>query len=330
MQILVLDQSDVEALLPMGECMTVMERALADLSAGEALAPLRHIMWLPGRVGALGTMPAHLSRLGVFGAKIISVFPGNHGTEFDAHQGAVMLFEAAHGRPVALVDATAVTAIRTAAVSGVATRHLARKDAGDLALLGSGTQARTHLAAMQLARPLRRVRVWSRTEAHALRFARTEGSRWHLPIEAVPTAEDAVEGADLICTTTAATEPIVRGAWISPGAHVNAVGSSVPSARELDTTAVARARLFVDRRESALREAGDFLLAQGEGAVGDDHIRGEIGEVILGRVAGRTADDEITLFKSVGVAVEDVASAYHVYTRALEAGAGTRVAWGRT
>jgi ornithine cyclodeaminase len=328
MQILVVSQSEVETLLSMEACMALMERALAALSSGEAVAPLRSIMWLPGRPGALGTMPASLGWLGVFGAKIISVFPGNSGSEFDAHQGAVMLFEAEHGRPLALVDATAVTAIRTAAVSGAATRHLAREDAGDLALLGSGTQARTHLEAMRLARPLRRVRVWSRTQAHAIRFAHTEGSRWNLPIEVVPTGRDAVEGADLICTATAATEPILHGEWISPGAHINAVGSSVPSARELDAAAVARSRLFVDRRESALREAGDFLLAREEGLVNDDHIRGEIGEVILGRLPGRTAAGEITLFKSVGLAVEDIAAAHHVYTRARATGAGTRVTLG--
>ncbi|MDR7545168.1 MAG: ornithine cyclodeaminase family protein [Armatimonadota bacterium] len=328
MQILVVNQVEVEALLSMEACMALMERALAALAAGAALAPLRSIMWLPGRLGALGTMPAYVDWLGTFGAKIISVFPGNYGTEFDAHQGAVVLFEATHGRPVAFVDATAVTAIRTAAVSGVATEHLAREDAGDLALLGSGTQARTHLEAMRVARPLRRVRVWSRTQAHAVRFARAEGSRWNLPIEVAPTARDAVEDADLICTTTAAAEPILHGEWISPGAHINAVGSSVPSARELDAVAVARSRLFVDRRESALREAGDFLLARGEGRIGDDHICGEIGEVILGRVPGRTAPGEITLFKSVGLGIEDVAAAHHVYTRALETGAGVRVTLG--
>ncbi|MDR7511746.1 MAG: ornithine cyclodeaminase family protein, partial [Armatimonadota bacterium] len=289
MTVLVLGQDDVGNLLPMGECIAAMERALAALSAGEAVMPLRSIMWLPGRRGALGTMPAFLPEAGVFGLKVISVFPDNHGTPFDAHQGAVMLFEAAHGRPLALVDATAITAIRTAATSAVATRLLAREDAGDLALLGSGTQARTHLEAMRAVRPLRRVRVWSRTPEHAERFAAVEGRRWGMAIEAVRSAREAVAGADLICTVTAAREPVLLGDWIAPGAHVNAVGSSVPFARELDTAAVLRARLVVDRRESALQEAGDFLIPRQEGAVTDDHIRGELGELLLGRTAGRTA-----------------------------------------
>lgn len=328
MDVLVVGADDVWDLLPMAECIAAMERALAALSAGQAVMPLRSIMWLPGRVGALGTMPAFLPDAGVLGLKVISVFPGNHGTPFDAHQGAVMLFEAAHGRPVALVDATAITAIRTAATSAVATRLLAREDAGDLALLGSGTQARTHLEAMRAVRRLRRVRVWSRTPEHADRFAAAEGQRWGLAIEAVRSAREAVAGADLICTVTSARDPVLLGEWIAPGAHINAVGSSVPFARELDTAAVVRARLYVDRRESALHEAGDFLIPRQEGAVTDDHIRGELGEVLLGRAAGRSAPEEVTLFKSLGLAVEDLAAAHHVYRQALTAGRGARVELG--
>jgi alanine dehydrogenase len=312
----------------MDECIAVMERALRALAAGEALMPLRQVMWLPEKAGALGMMPAYLAAEQVLGLKVITVFPGNHGTEIDAHQGAVMLFEAQHGRPLAVVDATAVTAIRTAATSAVATKLLAREDAGDLAILGSGTQARTHLEAMMCARRLRWVRVWSRTPAHAARFAETEGRRHGLAIEPLASVRETVVGADLICTTTSSPEPILRGEWIAPGAHVNAVGSSVPFARELDTAAVARSRLFVDRRESTLHEAGDFLFPKREGAIGDDHIRGELGEVLLGKAAGRTAPDEITLFKSLGLAIEDLAAAHHVYMKAGAAGLGTRVALG--
>ncbi|MGQ0570848.1 MAG: ornithine cyclodeaminase family protein, partial [Armatimonadota bacterium] len=303
-------------------------RALQALAAGEALMPLRSIMWLPERVGALGMMPAYLGEAGVLGLKVISVFPGNHGTEFDAHQGAVMLFDAKNGRPLAVIDATSITAIRTAAVSGVATRLLAREDAGDLALIGSGTQARTHLEAMRLARPLRRVRVWSRHRQHAAAFAEREGRRHGVGIEAVATAQQAVAGADLICTTTSSAEPVLQGEWIAPSAHINAVGSSVPFARELDTAAVVRSRLFVDRRESTINEAGDFLFPKKEGAIGDDHIRGEIGEVLLGRLPGRSSRDEITLFKSLGLAIEDLASAHHIYTKAVEKGLGAQVELG--
>ncbi len=330
MNILVVSQAEVPALLPMHECMDVMAAALVALARGEALTPLRSIMWLPERVGALGTMPAYAGDRAVMGLKVISVFPGNHGTEFDSHQGAVMLFETKNGRPLAIVDATSITAIRTAAVSGVATRLLAREDAADLAILGSGTQARVHLEAMRLARTIRRVRVWSRNPEHAAAFARREDQRRGIAIHPMPTAFQAVEGADLICTTTSAAEPVLLGEWVAPGAHINAVGSSVPFARELDTAAVVRSRLFVDRRESTVNEAGDFLFPKKEGAVGDDHIQGEIGELLIGRVQGRRSADEITLFKSLGLAIEDVASAHHIYTKALEKGFGAQVELGGT
>ena len=323
-----MNQADVPALLPMGECVDVMAKALAGLARGEVLMPLRSIMWLPERVGALGTMPAYAGDRNVMGLKVISVFPGNHGTEFDSHQGAVMLFETKNGRPLAIVDATSVTAIRTAAVSGVATRLLAREGAGDLAILGSGTQARVHLEAMRLVRSIRRVRVWSRNREHAAAFAEREGRRHGIKIQTSATAQDAVADAEVICTTTSSAEPVLKGEWIAPGAHINAVGSSVPFARELDTTAVVRSRLFVDRRESTVNEAGDFLFPKKEGAIGDDHIQGEIGEVLIGRVPGRRSADEITLFKSLGLAIEDVASAHHIYTKASERRSGTRVELG--
>jgi ornithine cyclodeaminase len=273
-------------------------------------------------------MPAYIAELGVFGLKAISVFPGNHGTEYESHQGAVMLFETTHGKPLALIDASAITAIRTAAVSAVATKALARADAGDLAILGSGTQAAVHLEAMRLARPLRRVRVWSRSAERARGFAERESARWRISVEMAATARDAVAGADLICTTTASPEPILRGEWLEPGAHVNAVGSSVAFTRELDTAAVVRSRLFVDRRESTLNEAGDFLFPKKEGAIGDDHIRAEIGEVLVGDAKGREAPSEITLFKSLGLAIEDVAAAHHIYTKAVAAGRGAVVELG--
>ncbi len=330
MNVLVVSQAEVPVLLPMHECMDIMAKALAALARGEALMPLRSVMWLPERVGALGTMPAYAADRAVMGLKVISVFPGNHGTEFDSHQGAVMLFETKNGRPLAIVDATSITAIRTAAVSGVATRLLAREDAADLAILGSGTQARVHLEAMRLARTIRRVRVWSRNPEHATTFARREGQRHGIAIQPMPTAFQAVEGADLICATTSSSEPILLGEWITPGAHINAVGSSVPFARELDTAAVVRSRLFVDRRESTVNEAGDFLFPKKEGAVGDDHIRGEIGELLIGRVTGRRSTEEITLFKSLGLAIEDVASAHHIYIKALEKGLGTQIELGGT
>jgi len=299
-----------------------MEKTLGELARGEAILPLRSILWLPERVGALGLMPAALLKSGVLGVKAITFFHGNEGTELDTHQGAVLLFEAERGQLLAVIDATSITAIRTAAVSGVATKLLAREDAGDLAIVGSGVQAGTHLEAMLAVRPIRRVRVASKDFARAQRFADRESKRQGIAIEPMRTIEAAVRGADIICTATSARDPVVAGDWLEPGSHVNAVGSSVPFAREIDTAAVVRSRLFVDRRESATNEAGDFLIARKEGAVGDDHILGEIGEVAIGQIGGRRSRDEITLFKSLGLAVEDVASAAHIYGKAKASGEG--------
>lgn len=328
MEVVIVTQSEVPRLLPMDECMDVMEGALSALARGEAILPLRPVMWLPDRTGAVALMPSYLESLRSAGVKIITVFPGNLGTPYDSHQGAVLLFEAEHGSLLAVIDATAITAIRTAAVSGVATRALAREEAGDLAILGSGTQARTHLEAMRLARDVRRVRVWSRTREHADAFAEREATRHGIDVEIMPTAREAVEGADIVCTTTASTEPVLEGAWLSPGAHINAVGSFLATTRELDTEAVVRSRLYVDRRESALAEAGDFLVPKAEGAVGEDHIVGELGEVLIGTAPGRTSPQDITLFESLGLAIEDLASAHHIHRKARETGIGTRVELG--
>ena len=306
----------------MSDCIEAMAGAFIALARGEAILPLRPILWLPEHVGALGMMPAYLSNLGMLGLKVVSVFPGNDGTQYHSHQGTVTLFEAEHGQLLAIIEASEVTAIRTGAVSGLATRVLAREDAGDLAILGSGVEARTHLEAMLRVRKIRRVRVWSRTGDRARAFAARESRRHGIEIEPVEQAREAVVGADIICTTTAATTPIVHGAWLEAGTHINAIGSSVPFTRELDTAAVARSRLFVDRRESTLRDAGDFLLPKSEGAIGDDHIRGEIGEILLGQVPGRTSAAEITLFESVGLAIEDLAAAHLIYRRAMEKAAG--------
>lgn len=328
MKVLIINQSEVYQLLPMDECMEIMAEALKTLARGEAINPLRRGLLLPEKTGILGMMPAYLGDIKALGVKVISIFPGNEGTEYDSHQGAVMLFEPEHGRLLVIIDASSITAIRTAAVSGVATKLLARQDAGDLAILGSGVQAHMHLQAMLLARQIRRVRVWSRTFDHAQAFAQRESERYGIPVEPMATAREAVEGAGIICTTTTAHEPVLMGDWLAPGAHINAVGSSTPFARELDTAAVVKSRLFVDRRESTLNEAGDFLIPKKEGVIGDDHIQGEIGEVLLGHVAGRKSSEEITLFKSLGLGVEDVASAHHIYQKAVEKGAGTWIEFG--
>jgi ornithine cyclodeaminase len=322
MSVRILTGDDVARLLPMRECVDVMASALEATSRGDAVLPLRQVTWQPDSSGLLGVMPAYLGQPRCIGLKAITVTPANHGTELDAHQGAVLLFEAERGRLVAMMDATAITRIRTAAVSGVATRALAREDARDLAILGSGVQASSHLEAMLCVRPIRRARAWSRNAERARDFARRETERHGIEVVATRTAAEAVEGADVVCTTTSAREPVLQGEWLAPGAHVNAVGACLPAARELDTAAVVRSRLYVDRRESAFAEAGDVIIPLREGAITEEHVVGELGDVLLGRVAGRRTADEITLFESLGIAVEDLAAAHHVHRRAAETGAG--------
>lgn len=320
--------ADVERLLPMGECIEVMASAFETLARGRTQQPLRTVLRLPHERGAFAVMPAQLDAPDAFGLKVISVMPSNEGTRWDSHQGAVLLFEPQHGTLIAIMDASSVTGIRTAAVSALATRLLARPDAGDLALLGSGVQARTHLAAMGAVRPLRRVRVWSRSARNARAFAQWAAPHVTCPVSPAASAREAVADADLICTVTSSREPVLCGEWIAPGAHLNAVGASLPEARELDTAAVARARLYVDRRESAQSEAGDFLIPLREGAIPLDHIVAELGEVVAGLVPGRRSGDEVTLFKSLGLAIEDVAAAHHVHEAAVREDVGLRVRLG--
>jgi ornithine cyclodeaminase/alanine dehydrogenase-like protein (mu-crystallin family) len=322
MSVRLLGEAEVERLFTMDVAIECMAHVFQTLGRGQALQPLRSLMRLPDKSGLLGLMPAALGDPNAFGIKVVSVMPGNHGTPFDSHQGVVLVFETRHGSLVAIVDASSITAIRTAAVSGLATRLLANANAGDLALIGSGTQARTHLAAMLAVRPIRRVRVWSATEARAREFAARESARHGLTVEAMPSAEQAVAGADLICTVTSSKLPVVRGAWIAEGAHINAAGACFPDARELDTEAVAGARVFVDSRESALHESGDLLIPIAEGAFDAHHIAAELADVVAGKAPGRGAESERTLFKSLGLAVEDLASAHELWQRAEAGGEG--------
>ena len=324
---LILSSADIISLLPMSECIEVMAQALATLAKGDAILPLRPMIRIPDSPNIFALMPAYLGAPRAVGVKVLTVFPVNHGTAIDPHQGAVLLFEAEHGRLLAILNATTVTAIRTAAVSAVATRLLARKDADDLAILGAGTQARMHLEAMTIVRPVRRVRVWSRTNQHARDLAHLATERYGLHAEACASAAQAVEHASIVCTTTASPTPVCEGEWLSAGAHVNAIGASIPTTRELDTRAVARARLYVDRRESALNEPGDILQPLAEGAITKEHIRAEIGELLLpGNAAlGRQSDSDVTVFKSQGLAIEDLAAAHHVYHKAVAAGVGHSV-----
>lgn len=329
-RLVVLDRDDVVRLLPMDECVEAMAGALATVARGNAILPLRPMIRLPESPNIFALMPAYLGEPKSVGVKVLTVFPVNHGTAIDAHQGAVLLFEADHGRLLAILDATTVTAIRTAAVSALATRLLAREDADELAIIGAGTQGRMHLEAMTVARPLRHVRIWSRTTEHARTLAQLARERFDLHADVCSTPAQAVERASIVCTTTASPTPVLEGEWLRPGAHVNAVGACFPTTRELDTEAVRRARLYVDRRESALAEPGDILFPLKEGAIGPEHIVAEIGELLLpgGDRLGRHGDEEITIFKSLGLAVEDLAAAHHVYRKALANGSGTWIMLG--
>ena len=325
MELRILNGRDIAGLLPMDACIDLMSRTMAAVSEGRARFPPRAVIpAAPG--GFMAWMPGSLDDPACFGVKLLSLFPGNPAAGLSSHLGLVVLFEAEHGRPVALLDAAELTAIRTAAVSGLATRLLANPDAGDLAILGAGEQAASHLAAMLAVRPVRRVRVWSRTEASARAFAEAQGGKHGLAIEVALSAQAAVAGADLVCTVTASREPVLSGEWIAPGAHLNVVGASRPDASEIDTAAVVRARYFVDWRASTELEAGDWLRAREAGAVGPDHIAGEIGEVANGTKRGRGSADEITLFRSLGVAAEDLAAASYVLDAARARGVGQTAA----
>jgi ornithine cyclodeaminase len=326
MRILILTHDEVQQLLPIDECIDVMTDALKALASGQAHQPLRTVVRPPDANGIMAVMPAY--RFGEharYGLKAVTVFPGNPALGKDAHQGAVLLFSGETGELLSLMNASAITAIRTAAVSGVATEALAREDATDLAIVGAGVQARWHLASMAAVRPLKRVRVASRHFEHARKFAEEMKFSVLAPIDPEEGVEQAVIGADIVVTATTSAEPVLRREWIAPGAHVNAIGSSIPAAREIDTATMTAARLFVDRRESTLNESGDYLFAAREGAIGPEHIQAEIGEVLIGARPGRTSDEEITLFKSLGLAIEDLAAAEYAYRKAQQAGVGTWV-----
>jgi ornithine cyclodeaminase len=322
-QILVLDAAVVERLLTIDACIDLMAETLADLARGIFHQPLRMVVRPPNAKGLLGLMPAHrASDPALYGLKAICVFPDNPKISKDAHQGSVMLFDGDTGELLSLMNASPITAIRTAAVSAVATRLLAREDASQIAIIGAGVEARSHLAALSRVRAITRTRVTSRTRQSADKFVEEMSGRFDFPIEAVDTAEEALDDADIIVTVTNSHDPVVKRDWISPGVHINAIGTHSAASREIDGATMGAARLFVDRRESAINEAGDYVLALKEGFITPDSIAGEIGELLIGAKQGRQSSDEITIFKSLGLAVEDLACARYLFAKAQEAGAG--------
>jgi len=310
-----INKEKIASLLPMKECVEIMEEMFRALSSGQCVQPLRTIMWLPNRVGLLGMMPGHSEALGVMGIKVISVFHSNRNLGLPSHQGVVILFDAKHGQPLMIFDAAEITAIRTAAASAVATRLLSRENSKLLAIIGSGEQAERHIEAISLVRKLKQVNIWSRNEDHSAELAEKISNRVSLAVSIEKTAQDASRNADIICTVTSSQQPVIHRDWISDGAHINAVGSSTAVSRELDSSTIVRSVLFTDCYESLFNEAGDFLIPQKEGAVTENHVRGEIGEVLLGRKKGRQSDEEITVFKSLGIAAEDIFAAWHIYQK---------------
>lgn len=323
--LLVISGADVRRALPMSDCIEAVDRAMQTFSAGGADVPLRTIMELPGGRTFFGVMPGYLDDPRGLGAKLITVYPDNPARGLSSHVGLVVLFDSQIGFPLAVMNATEVTAIRTAAASAVATRALAKKDAAHLAILGTGEQAVTHLEAISKVRTLLSVRVWGRSTEKAERFAKEECGRLSLRVQVSKSAEEAVKDADIVCTVTASPEPVLNGAWLARGAHVNLVGASRLVAREADDEVVALSRFFVDSRTSARAEAGELKHAIEAGRVSENHILGEIGEVLSGKVAGRAGNQDITVYKSLGVAAQDLAAAHVIYNRAVRDGIGTRV-----
>jgi len=310
----IIDARRVRERLPMPVCIEAMAAAMSAVSAGSVRVPPRTFMPLGSGDEALLLMPGAAAGLGVYGAKIIGLHPGNPARGLPAIQGFVALFDVATGAPLAIVDGGALTAIRTAAASALATRVLGRADARTHGVFGTGALARTHIEAIAVVRPCTRVLVWGRHLRKARALAREEAQRTGLAIEAVSDPAEAA-ACDIVTTVTGAHEPVLRGAWVRPGAHVNLVGAHRPTTREADSDLIAAARVYTDLMESLLNEGGDVLIPIAEGRIDRAHVAGEIGQVLNGTLAGRTSDDEITVYKSLGITAQDLYAAHAVYQR---------------
>lgn len=318
----VLGRDAIHRALPMRTCIDLMRETMISVSCGRAQLPLRTVMVMPSGVDVLGVMPGHLAEPAALGTKLVCIYPHNPARGISSHAGVVVMFDPETGLLRALLDAAAITALRTPAATAAASRALAPPRAGDLAVLGAGEQAVRHIEALALVHDLTRIRLWGRDVARAEACARAAQLPDIPPIEVVGGVREAVEGADLVCTVTSSTEPILHGGWIAEGTHVSLVGASAQSASEIDTDGVQRSRYFVDYRPSALAQAGELKRALEAGAVTLDHIQAEIGEVFSGRVPGRIGEDEITMYKSLGVAAQDLAASHAVYEVATSDGLG--------
>lgn len=322
---LLLSESDVRAVLPMRELIDAMRSALVEFSSGRVEQPLRTVVEVGASKAFFGVMPAFIPESGALGTKLVTVFGSNLERGLPSHLATIVLLDSTTGEMRAVMDGRYITEARTAAVSAVSADLLARPDASTLAIIGSGVQAHSHLEALALVRPLRQVRVWSPTAAHREAFARDAAGQTNASVIAVSSAEKAVSGVDLVALVSSSREPVVRNEWIMDGAHICAVGACRPDQREMDSALVRRSRLFVDSRQGALAEAGDIVIPVREGTIGPDHIVAELGEAIAGGKPGRTGESDVTIFKSLGMAVEDVAAAHAAFERAAARGLGRGV-----
>ena len=308
----VIERAEVARRLTYEICIPIVRQAMIAFSRGETRQHLRSIIPL-GQGHAFGIMPGAMGENAEFGAKLISVYPENFANGRQSHQGVVVLFEPDTGAPVCVVHAGEITAIRTAAASAVATDSLARKDASRLAILGYGEQAATHARALLKVRDIEAVRVWGRSWERSETFCRRMSAELGISFGSAANVEDLVSDADIICTVTGASEPILKGAWVRPGTHLNLVGSGAAGPVEVDSELVVRARFIADSREGVLRQGAEFLQAKQAGLIDDAHIVAEIGQVLAGEIVGRRSDADITVYKSLGHVVQDLASAWALY-----------------
>ncbi len=320
-----LTEQQVHSLLPMSDLIAAMESALAKFSSREVLQPVRSVLTVGPTQAYFGLMPAYIPAPASLGAKLVTVFGDNHKKNLPSHLATILLLDPETGALLALMDGRYITEARTAAVSAVSTRFLAKADAATLAIVGSGVQARSHLEAYQHVRQLKEVRIWSPRPQSREQFVDDMSPQFPIPIIAADSAEAAVRGADMIVLVTSSPTPVIDDRWVADGAHVVCVGACRPTQQEMPPLLVKRSRLYVDSREAALVESGDVVMNIAAGLFDASHIRGELGELVLGRIEGRTSERDITVFKSLGMAVEDVVAADLVFRRAAESGAGTEL-----
>lgn len=318
-----ISRSEVEENLPIVECIALMRSAMSAASRGETSQLVRQFIAVPGAPGKMAMMPGTMNDPACFGIKLVCKYDRPPGDPLGTHVGMVMLFDSIKGVPLAMIEGSSLTGIRTAAASGLATDILACGDAASLAIIGTGEQASRHIDAMVAVRPINRIAIWGRDPQRASKFASEIAARTGIATSVADSAAQALRGAHIVCMTTSASEPVISGTDLQPGQHLNLVGSAIPSTAEVDTETVRRARFYVDSRQSAMAAAGELLRAIRDGAVDESHVLGEIGDVIDGRVEGRRNSSDITVYKSLGISAQDLAAAHAVWSRVCTKGIGT-------